>query len=60
MSATFNEDVQALKELVLHNPVRGTMEGSGAAGMGALKDLDAPPWGSLWWDSCHLVSRPWS
>lgn len=22
MSATFNEDVQALKELVLHNPVR--------------------------------------
>lgn len=39
MSATFNEDVQALKELVLHNPVRGTMEGSGAAGVGALKDL---------------------
>lgn len=23
MSATLNEDVQALKELVLHNPVRG-------------------------------------
>lgn len=23
MSATFNEDVQTLKELVLHNPVRG-------------------------------------
>lgn len=26
MSATFNEDVQTLKELVLHNPVSGAEE----------------------------------
>lgn len=26
MSATFNEDVQTLKELVLHNPVSGAAE----------------------------------
>lgn len=32
MSATFNEDVQALKELVLHNPVRLV---EGASGTGA-------------------------
>lgn len=33
MSATFNEDVQALKELVLHNPVRnGALDIGGGQG----------------------------
>lgn len=60
MSATFNEDVQALKELVLHNPVRGS---SWSCGQGTLKGLDAPSQRNLWclgWDYCYWCVIPGS
>lgn len=57
MSATFSPDVEALKELVLHNPVSGHLGGHGerfrvsGGGGGTRGDLGGAEWAQRWGDS---------